>query len=67
MGQKFMFEESFLGWNFNFDHEKKLTFFSMVTTIRGGEKNQPKPQRTPATKQDQNTPQKPLIGIKANW
>lgn len=41
MGQKFMFEESFLGWNFNFDHEKKLTFFSMVTTIRGGEKTNP--------------------------
>lgn len=31
LGQKFMFKASFLEWNFNFGHEKKLIFFSVVT------------------------------------
>lgn len=31
LGQKFMFKANFLEWNFNFGHEKKLIFFSVVT------------------------------------
>lgn len=68
MGQKIMFEENFLGCNFNLGQEKKFTPFFMVTTRREVKKpQQTKPKRTPVTKQDQNTPQKPLIGIKAKW
>lgn len=43
MGQEFIFEDNFLGQNFNLGHEKKLTFFSMVTTRKGG-KNTPTKQ-----------------------
>lgn len=40
---KFMFEANFLEWNFSFSHEKKLTFFSVITQKEEAKK---KPKKT---------------------
>lgn len=71
LGQKFMFKASFLEWNFNFGHEKKLIFFSVVTqeeevkkkkTKLKQNKAEVKQKTNPALNQDQHTSQKSLIG-----
>lgn len=67
MGQKFMFEDNFLGWNFNIGYKTSLPSLWAPQEEGAKKPQQTKPKRTPATKQDENTPQKPLIGIKAKW